>query len=544
MSLFENIDLIDDAPRVAARKALALSQRRCELSFGSFLKSAKSFQDVEARLAYLDEDLKRVVIATCREVGCPREEDVYETILSSMNRFADICEDCDGEGCKHCHDTGKTSARLARRPKMCPFHREVTDISLASGNPEAGFNAMSTQAFGDSSCRGGFAGNCNWKPEMVTQSYWDGKNKEVTEQRELRDLESQSVSVDDFNQDDSWDDSSMGEEGHDIDGELAEAPSAIASPEMAIAHISAGHKPGCECGFCKNKGKLPGKDKTEPDPTQTDEDSEEKEEADDFEPNNNKNGSVHYAEALETIKLVERSGPSPKMDKKKWTPENLHFLDDVNSKDGPHPSETQDITQGTDYKGDAFTDDHRFEHTDAVLEKQKLPTSTTFGDAGFNTDKMKDSGPTKTWSGDSGDGITQANPVTKTKQTSVRSAAYVERPIVHGGSLEPLRMISQKKPGLTFDGMPYESYAQQAQQYPVGSHPAVEVGHPNPKWENVAAQVLSTGGPGPLREALRPSQPQMQPEMAPQPEMQPVASLHAGFPSSVDIQRAIEDYKN
>lgn len=39
----------------------------------------------------------------------------------------------------------------------------------------------------------------------------------------------------------------------DIDAELADAPSAVGQK------AAGGHKPGCTCGFCKNKGNLPGR---------------------------------------------------------------------------------------------------------------------------------------------------------------------------------------------------------------------------------------------------------------------------------------------
>jgi hypothetical protein len=35
----------------------------------------------------------------------------------------------------------------SRKPKMCPYHSEVTDISLAAGDPQAGFNAMAQHAW-------------------------------------------------------------------------------------------------------------------------------------------------------------------------------------------------------------------------------------------------------------------------------------------------------------------------------------------------------------------------------------------------------------
>lgn len=57
----------------------------------------------------------------------------------------------------------------------------------------------------------------------------------------------------------------------DLDDELEEAPSAVGQK------AAGGHKPGCECGFCKNKGKLPGSEKND----DSDNDSSEESDSDD-----------------------------------------------------------------------------------------------------------------------------------------------------------------------------------------------------------------------------------------------------------------------
>jgi hypothetical protein len=110
--------------------------------------------------------------------------------------------------------------------------------------------------------------------------------------------------------------------------------------------------------------------------------------------------STHEAEALKTVDVEQGGeGPSPKMDKRKWTPENVSFLDDVDSKDGPHPTIHQDIAQPAQYEEGVFKDDGRFEQTDAVLEKQDVEKSSNPTDGG---------GPaTSTWPNKG-----QADPVT------------------------------------------------------------------------------------------------------------------------------------
>ena len=124
------------------------------------------------------------------------------------------------------------SVKEARRPKMCPYHREVTDISLAAGDPAAGFNAMASHAWGDNHCQGGFEGSCNFKREMVTQSYWDEKAQQAQERREQRELQRQQEISEPVAEDvvpdspEGLEDTPAIDEGG-INSELAEAPSAI-----------------------------------------------------------------------------------------------------------------------------------------------------------------------------------------------------------------------------------------------------------------------------------------------------------------------------
>ena len=126
-----------------------------------------------------------------------------------------------------------SSVREARRPKMCPYHKEVTDISLASGDPTAGFNAMSQHAWGAQHCQGEFEGGCNFKPAMVTQKYWDDKADQAAERRERREQEraeqiqqEQTITEVPDSPEGLEDTPAPVEEGS-LDADLAEAPSAV-----------------------------------------------------------------------------------------------------------------------------------------------------------------------------------------------------------------------------------------------------------------------------------------------------------------------------
>lgn len=88
---------------------------------------------------------------------------------------------------------GGLISRTARRPKLCPYHSEVMDISLAADDPRAGFEAMSQHAWSANHCQGGeYEGNrCGFKPEMVTTKFWEEKAEKAQERREERERQQQ-----------------------------------------------------------------------------------------------------------------------------------------------------------------------------------------------------------------------------------------------------------------------------------------------------------------------------------------------------------------
>ncbi len=202
-SAFDFIARDDDAPVVAGRKALALANKRIEDRFGAFLARV-SGADTTARFELIRDDFDAVVAAACEEVG---HEDVGGLTrllwndrisrVSGENPFAKKDSDdddekkCDCKGDEECakckkddkkgnpfakKDSSRTaSTHEARKPKLCPYHNEVMGISLAQGEPAAGYNAMASHAWTGKHCQGDeYEGNrCNFKPEMTTQSYWD-----------------------------------------------------------------------------------------------------------------------------------------------------------------------------------------------------------------------------------------------------------------------------------------------------------------------------------------------------------------------------------
>lgn len=221
-SVFDHIAHADDAPVVAGRKALALASKRVEDRFGNFL--ARTAGDSIARLELIREDFDAVVAAACQEVGYDDVGSLTRTIwndrisrISGDNPFAKKDDDdkddkkCDCKGDEDCSKCKKdddekgdkpkfpfdkkkdkesrtASTHEARKPKLCPYHSEVTDISLAQGDPQSGYNAMASHAWSGKHCKGDeYEGNkCNFKPEMTTQSYWDTKTEKAEQRRQER----------------------------------------------------------------------------------------------------------------------------------------------------------------------------------------------------------------------------------------------------------------------------------------------------------------------------------------------------------------------
>lgn len=220
-----------------------------------------------------------------------------------------------------------------------------------------------------------------------------------------------------------------GEGVTDLNGELADAPSAVGEK------TAGGHKPDCGCGFCKNKGKLPGAKDDEK--VEGVVDDEEKSDKDASEPafmekaeEDSKESSTHVADAprdgggaTKTVSLPKGdgrsigTGASPKIDKKEWKPNalnadgNLPAVPEGIEMDGtPNPNERQDlIDEDRDYERD-FDD-----KIDAATTSQDLPSGE--GDS-FNTDKnISQEGQMGSWT------ETQNSPVTDKVFASFTSAA-------------------------------------------------------------------------------------------------------------------------
>lgn len=263
--------------------------------------------------------------------------------------------------------TTSSFQHVARRPKLCPYHSEVVDVSLGAGDPQAGFNAMSAHAWGEQHCKGNFEGSCNFRPAMVTQKYWDDKRTEYDERRQQRELDrltqpdavpELSIDTEPIMHAEPLADEPGKEGVTDIDGELENAPSAVGGGELSMA------------------------------------------------------ASTKEAEALKTVKLPKGGesalgGPSPKIDKGNSGDQNGWSLDPIDTDmDGtPHPTREQDPTAKADFTKDNFLDQTR-----AVTETVELDSAPDMmNDAGFAPGGEEHGPHTDTWTGTDG----MAKPVTR-----------------------------------------------------------------------------------------------------------------------------------
>lgn len=240
----------------------------------------------------------------------------------------------------------------ARKPKMCPYHREVVDVSLGTGDPQAGAVAMAQHAYSEQSCRGEYDGKCNFKPEMVSQSYWDTKAEKAQQRREEREQAAKETVQE------------PQEDQEEV--EAPEAPEVPQGPDVPI------HEPE------EVRSEAPIDNVVDVDFGLNEQLSEAPSAV--GEPMSMA-ASTKEAEALKTVDVDAGSDtPEPKMDKRKWTLDNITWDVDAEMDGSPVPTRHQDIVEPTDYNNDA--DDGRFDQTDAVLEKQDVSQGEELSHAG------------------------------------------------------------------------------------------------------------------------------------------------------------------
>lgn len=178
-SVFDVIAHEDDTQRVASRKALALAHKRVSERFDGFL-AHRTASDYNSRLELIKEEFREEVRQACVDVGYTDVDGMTNTLWNE----------------RLVHAPSRTSStatddgfdKEARRPKLCPYHSEVIDASLAASDPQAGYHAYAQHAWTDKHCKGEEyeGGRCSFKPEMTTTSYWDEKKEKAEERKRER----------------------------------------------------------------------------------------------------------------------------------------------------------------------------------------------------------------------------------------------------------------------------------------------------------------------------------------------------------------------
>jgi hypothetical protein len=418
--LFEHLAADDEMGRIARRKAIAVANKRVADRFGEFLTDTDA-EAVTERLDLVGEEFDNAIRDACDEQGVEDHEPIIASIRESFLKKklakplseGEECSTCnsvqeeDVEECSTCRgaqdadalgispftenekDRGmdeipdeaydvieqrhkrkhEGSVKEARRPKMCPYHKELVNASLQVGEPQ--YAAFAPLVGGDSHCGGGYEDKCNFKPPMVAQSYWDQKETDRLERKEQRELAEQ------------------GEQSHELEApmveetfdeptdqatlnDLEDAPSAVGDWEVSMDSVEA----------------------ESPEPVLA---------------SHNASWEVTAVSDgdswVKNEKVEQPEGPSPKIDKKQW-----NGLEPIDTDAGPYKTVHQDAPERPDYsKTDSLgqaTKDAVLEQTKAVTTEEKLPTADD--NAGFNTDKNVDGAEnTKTFP-DKG----QADPVT------------------------------------------------------------------------------------------------------------------------------------
>lgn len=363
--IFEVLASEENDNREANRKALTVARVRARERFGSFIGAAKTRQEFDQRFALIEDDYKELVRVACEEHGCVDQDAVDRSLRESFEIRESV-----------------------RRPRMCPYHKQIVDASLASGDPGSGYAAMAQHAWSQNHCESSeYEGSsCKFRPEYTTQSYWEERAERSQERKEERErVREEEVQPDAQDPQEAPQEPEAVEETHDepgINESLEEAPSAVGEgveeQEFALAK-AAGHEPPCHsCGaelfpdddpggkyrICPECGAVNSKEDLNQEPGRANV--------------NSRTANTRMAEALKTIDVdKDGEGPSPKMDKSRWNPESLQVVDSE-GEGSPNPTRRQDPTQPVDFgsSNPATVEDRLEQAGKAVTEKQDVTQGT------------------------------------------------------------------------------------------------------------------------------------------------------------------------
>jgi hypothetical protein len=298
--IFEVLAHDDSENRKNSHKAAVLAKTRVDNEYGKFITAHG-----ESALEYLESEIAATVHIAAAEVGYADAEGLTKQIVASYREQPAMVIGNEA-GTFELNQRTASTVHEARKPKMCPFHRDVVDISLASQDPRAGFDAMAQHWGGPRHCDGAeYEGDkCKFKPQMTTQSYWDERQEKLEQKRQERAERAEEAPIPEAEPENDPATDDVPEVGEDQTPEIEDTPEQTTEPvEDNVIEVD----------FGSAEVEAPA-DGTE----------------------------VPMSMAAST--KVADGAPVPKMDKRKWTPNNLDpvYEDDPN---GPHPTRRKDIIE-------------------------------------------------------------------------------------------------------------------------------------------------------------------------------------------------------
>jgi hypothetical protein len=248
-SLFDVIDFGERNDRTASRRALALAHKKVGERFDTFLNQRVASADYTARMELIKDDFRDTIREACESIGYTDVDGIVHTLWNERLVHATSSRTASAEG--------DGFDKEARRPKLCPYHSEVVDASLAAGDPQAGYHAYAQHAWTGKHCKGDEydGGRCSFKPEMTTATYWDEKKEQAEQRRqereeraqEAQDYEKPTVTEDEVEPQSVEDETPVAEDADfevvDVEpagGEATEPQAGLAQEELMAVAASAG----------------------------------------------------------------------------------------------------------------------------------------------------------------------------------------------------------------------------------------------------------------------------------------------------------------
>jgi hypothetical protein len=341
--IFEVLASDQSDARLASRKALVLSRDRIDARLGKFLSASRSPQEFDARYELVADDFAGIVRVAADEVGHEDPDSLVETLRDHYREAKD----------HWIQDAVKKPGDLHKKLDV-PEGEKIPEDKIENAE-ETGDKDLKEKAQ--------FAENVKGLGK---------KKKGKKDKKKDKDGKPPWLEQDDDDSDDEGDDSL------EFAAKTAGAVPFVRIAEGEVCHRCGGsgetgvEGDGEECKACHGTGK-----------------------------ENDRESSLHIADGKGNTGLA---GPSPKMDKKRWTPKSVKPIDVPSER---HPTVQKDITEVMPKDNEGPPGDaHNIDEIWSLTTTEELPTGTGMDAAGFAGNNQDMAPHTKTF-GDGG----QTDPV-------------------------------------------------------------------------------------------------------------------------------------